>query len=94
MSRAFGLLLMVAALAGGPAAAHEWYSSTCCDGRDCAPVERAAIERRGDAFLVVATGEAIGRGDARIERSLDGRFHRCVFPDGRTRCLYVPEEAM
>lgn len=83
----------------GPAQAHEhWINhggfrspkgEHCCNEKDCSPMQAKDVEDRGQSFYLHPTGETIPRKDAHPSR--DGRYWRCEYPDGTTRCFfYLP----
>ena len=75
----------ILAAGGGPAASHDWYSSTsdpqtrlaCCGGDDCAPIRSRDVEEQPGGFRYLPTGEFIPF--RRFQRSPDWNFHRCVY---------------
>lgn len=85
-----------------PAAAHSWYASSCCSGRDCAPIlmQQVSVDpggwhirlRAGDhPFVSTDLDELIPYDDGRIKKSEDGDFHICINSSQRILCVYVPE---
>lgn len=80
------ILLVIVSIAR----AHDWYDPECCSGKDCAPMVPLSVIATDGGWQIKATGEVIPFGDKRERRSMDDQFHRCPYPGGKTRCLYVP----
>ena len=83
-------LVFVAALAAGPASAHEavtgWsYDAACCSGKDCAEISSSEVVAGKGGWRVRQF--TIPYGKERI--SPDGRFHLCAY-QGHLRCFYAP----
>ena len=100
----FIIVLLAIALAGlgkaimvTPAEAHEFYSTTCCSGKDCAPVPDGAVIEWPNGYEVKSLGIVESYNSPNVHRSPDGRFHLCIQPldDGRQylRCIYAPPRA-
>ncbi len=71
----------------------DWYDPSCCNNRDCFPVENVAdIEamRLGDApvFKYRPTGNFFGRD--KFKKSQDERYHVCIGVGGQSYCIYLP----
>lgn len=71
-----------------------FYSSECCNRRDCAPAAPGEVFIYKNGYYVSAAKELIPFGDARLQRVPQkydrGEFHVCRRMDGSVRCLYVP----
>jgi hypothetical protein len=65
----------------------------CCNDMDCEAVRAAGIAEQQDGYLVMETGEVIGK-ERVIWKSQDGLWWRCRYTNGsnagRTRCLIGP----
>ena len=70
------------------AAAHMWYDSECCGGRDCRPMEPGQIRKLKDGVLVPDFGMLEYR-DPRIKSSQDNKDHICVSQTGQLSCVYL-----
>ena len=96
-----GLLIVIAHIFTGPAAAHDaptgWtYPLACCSGFDCREVADADVLERPEGYVIRATSEVIPMSSHKIRDSPDGRFHWCSVAgrdDGATICLFVPPRA-
>lgn len=85
------LAILALGLLASPAAAHSFYSTQCCNEKDCGPIADELVQATPQGWLYVPTGEVFAYGkDGRLRDSPDGKFHRCPFPAGNTRCLYTP----
>lgn len=82
-----------------------WYSTKCCNLRDCAPVKMKTVQSTPNGYLVTLSPEdhftLIPRGrtlvelipydDDKIKPSQDGDYHACVNATNMyLYCLYVP----
>jgi hypothetical protein len=63
-------------------------SNLCCGESDCGALDPQFIVRTEDGFYLMTTGETIP--NDRVLVSEDGRFWRCHYPDGSTRCFFAP----
>lgn len=102
--RGLALAALVGSLLAGacatfapPAAAHSFYSKRCCDGKDCAPVERIEFLGNGAVKATTKHGTVVFPPGFKMLPSQDGRFHACMrhyaeWGDSRLRgiCLYAP----
>lgn len=85
-----------------------WYDNECCNLRDCAPVADDRVEETPGGYVVILKGGEhpsfpdgaperryeIARGDPRIRKSKDFRFHPCIPPVSmHLLCIYVPPES-
>ena len=88
----FQVTVLVSVLAMTPAAAHSWYDSRCCSGRDCHPVpcEQLSVAADGSAVFL-PTGIPFFREN--VLPSLDARCHICTSHPGTNGgygyCAYV-----
>ncbi|MCB1462707.1 MAG: hypothetical protein KDJ90_09870 [Nitratireductor sp.] len=102
---AWVVVVVFAALAAGgspptPAHAHDapsgWpYPQECCSGQDCRPLKASQVRPGYDGYLIHSSGEIVVYSDSRVRKSPDGGYHWCSNggrDDGRTICLFVPEE--
>lgn len=104
---AFAFLLAVFALGHlltVPAKGHSFYSSYCCDGKDCAPIKTRFVKAVAGGYLVtlrpedhIALRDADGPREylvpyANAKPSPDGDYHACILPfqPDVMRCLYAP----
>jgi hypothetical protein len=95
----FGFLVGVATFSPS-AISHDWYPPECCNGFDCAPVERTAhtqpIAGGSVPQLIVTTrhGTAVVPQNFPARDSKDHRMHACIVPIGneqmRIICLFLP----
>lgn len=77
------------------AAAHSWYPSRCCDGRDCAPVDSMETSADGTVWMEAQGILVMVPRFFPAEISPDNRAHVCAYYDYDTalflpRCLFVP----
>ena len=82
-------LLLLAA----PAAAHEFYPSSCCSGTDCAPLASSRVRVTPDGYVIDGR-HLIPFGKALF--SPDENFHGCFPPTmlGKVGCFWAPQNAM
>jgi hypothetical protein len=94
----FGLMLLAVALLGygvlyaTQARGHSWYETSCCSGKDCAPVEDGVVTEGPNGVHVQGFG-LMSPSDPRIRWSRDDRDHLCVIhgmPNtmSKLRCVY------
>lgn len=81
---------------GHPPGADHWYDMSCCDRRDCEPVERGAITVTPTGFRAkyITSNGVIAEGDLPfgvpgIRASKDGYEHACAIGK-RVVCIYIP----
>lgn len=88
-------VLLILALAFGPAWGHSFYSAHCCDGQDCAPYPHERVTYSPAGYRVIMPDGyqvLVPTGDPRIiPQNHDPDYHLCEYPTGTIRCLYVPE---
>ena len=70
----------------------DWYELTCCNRRDCSPVENsndieASLEDGKPVFIHKPTGIIFHR--QHLRASQDERFHVCIYYN-RPICIYIP----
>lgn len=96
--------LALSALAVMPATAHEFYDTWCCNGNahsgDCQPIPSASVKPVDGGYqITLGPGDhrlatrvhVFSKAQAETRRSLDGRYHACLYPTEDTlRCLYIP----
>lgn len=88
------LLIMLVCSGHGEYAWIEGYTNklgqSCCGKYDCASVDGALVRESRAGFHVLDKKRMlfVPRGEAHV--SEDGRYWRCVYPDGRTRCFFYP----
>lgn len=99
-SAALSALSAVLLLAAATARAHDapsgWsYPFNCCSGYDCRAVPTRAVSTGPDGYVIASTGEVVAYSDQRVRHSPDGEYHWCSVAgkdDGRTICLFVPDQ--
>lgn len=81
---------------GHPVDGAHWYDRSCCDMRDCEPVEAGAIMPEPGGFRVryLTSNGIIAEGFLRfgatgIRFSRDGMEHACAI-GARALCIYLP----
>lgn len=84
-------LIGIAALAAGPALAHQapsgWeYPPGCCNGKECHP---SPIEMRKDGYWLPEVQVLVPYGDHRIKPSGDADTHICN-NGSAVYCIYIP----
>jgi hypothetical protein len=88
---------IAAAIAVGPARAHDWYEGLtnaqgerCCGGKDCAPLPDGDVKEVPGGFLIRSIG--INVPYAATQASPDSRFHACVWwtPKQEVKCFFAP----
>lgn len=57
--------------------AHDWYETSCCSGKDCAPVSDDIVVETKDGIVVKGYG-ILSESDPRVRWSQDERDHLCV----------------
>jgi len=88
------VLLVLAPIA--PAAAHSWYDSRCCTGKDCHRATKVEDLPNGDRIVTADNGMVVEvkSSFAAIHASQDGDYHICYYftwrGEPKPRCLYVP----
>jgi hypothetical protein len=96
---AAAILIGCVCLRAGAANAHEWYPHECCNGDDCAPVDkviRLTPAGTGDPRLIVTSrhGTAVVPGTLPSRESKDHRMHVCMRPSFYggmgVVCLFMP----
>lgn len=105
---AFVLAAIVCAVMFGRsvAQAHEWFPLSCCSEQDCMVVPPDALRVTTNGWQIVATGEVVGWGDARLRQTPtegEGQYAWCrhlrdkpatawsaPIKAGTTICLFVP----
>jgi len=94
------ILAILTTFAARPAWAHSWYSSYCCNGKDCAPIPPEKVRAVAGGFAVV-----LNPGDhpqvtehqqffipyRDVILSQDDQYHICLYPTQHDmRCFYAP----
>jgi hypothetical protein len=81
---------------GHPTGANHWYDSSCCDKKDCEPVEPGAIKEVPGGYYVhylssrgIEVRGFIHRGSSGDRSSQDGMEHACA-PTNMAICIYLP----
>jgi hypothetical protein len=90
---------LLAALAGGPARAHDdgqWIMDQqlrnrvgewCCGKGDCDPVDKSGFKVTSNGYQLAVNGETIPFGET-MPLSVDGRLWVCRRPNGTRRCVF------
>ncbi len=81
---------------GHPTGKDHWYDKSCCDKRDCEPVELGAIKEAPGGYVVhylASSGKEvrgfIKRGSSGDRTSQDAQEHACA-PTDMVVCIYLP----
>ena len=87
-------LTLVMLLSRASSWAHDWYPSECCNGHDCAPVEKVTWFDASDGtppLLIVTSKYGTVRVPHEFPRreSKDGRMHICI-QGPYVLCLFMP----
>lgn len=72
-------------------AAHDWYPTECCSGRDCFKLSEEQVREDDTGWTIVPSGQHIAKGKERQSR--DGYYHMCSFdsrPSSPAICFFVP----
>jgi hypothetical protein len=93
-----GMLGLVAylLLTAPDAAAHSWYDASCCNNRDCGPLQTFLLIEEAEGYRVKYVSPITGNeieGFVRyrdVKPSRDQNWHACETPQKTVRCLYGP----
>jgi len=97
------ILCLIAFLTlSGPAEAHSWYDTECCNENDCKPVKLLSIKNGVYSWRSWRKPQhvlSIHIDDKRVRPALDGGFHACEAPWAdtskqtpspvRVHCVYI-----
>lgn len=93
-------LILIAALYGGSAFAHDWYEAACCSGQDCAPVPDGTVTETDHGVEVKGWG-TMAESDSRLRWSQDDQDHLCIAKGGymwstrpKLMCVYRKRKFM
>ena len=86
---------LTAIMVGGFILVHSWYSSACCEHKDCRHIDRKQVELTSLGYKLKWLGEVVPYASDKLKRSNDGGYDWCecsYCPSqvNQTRCLYVP----
>ena len=62
---------------------------------NCRPIKANQVRAGYDGYLILSSGEVVVYSDSRVKHSPDGDYHWCSNggrDNGRTICLFVPEQ--